>query len=559
MTDRRVRKWTACALALVVPALTIPVQAQRSVLRVSAAQSTDPDVPSFTTVDAAVEAARTRNDALILVDPGEYDVNAHFTGSVEIRSATLGAGSLQPFDWWSCSNTASPTTVDVTLNIPPSGIRVATPGEGKVTLAGVVIQATGPRGIDVVAGDLVLRNSKMAGRLTLDSPAASASLSQVDMASGPGSGPWTAAQSVDPVGSLGLPFRSNDCDLGVISVTNGADFKARYLEVANQPAIGVCVDAAKALMCGGSIHDIRVSGDGDYGRGANVLRGGQLELRGVHIYDVSEAGLAVTGGGSTASLNSGTRIERVETTAFASVGVGVAGQSGATVQVQDSRVESARGPALFLSKAASAGVARSVFSLNQGAGVVAFGSTLTMSQTTIEKTEPHRTVGEVAGVLIDHVALGPSTATFTGCTVQDNVLNGVWVNGDGGSTTVTGSMILRSRLDRDNLHGNGVFAHDVCSGLTLTHNRFIGNADAQVRLTGSNATFGGNTYTPNGVLDFLQEECGQPCVSALAEADLSIDGLSSSTHTLSLCPRYDKLYRDVPTDWFSLVEVTIEQ
>ena len=167
------------------------------------------------------------------------------------------------------------------------------------------------------------------------------------------------------------------------------------------------------------------------------------------------------------------------------------------------------------------------------------------------------------GVYIDSRIFGASSATISGCTVKDNRIAGVWVEGTGGTVTVTGTTLARHTVETIGgweVHGNGVFANGVCSGLVLTGNRYSGNAGAHVFLSGSNATLSGSTYITNGVLDFIQERCTQTCVTPLTEADLTADGLSSKSHVISLCPSGNTLtLSGQPEFAFGLVEATIQE
>ncbi len=106
------------------------------------------------------------------------------------------------------------------------------------------------------------------------------------------------------------------------------------------------------------------------------------------------------------------------------------------------------------------------------------------------------------------------------------------------------------------VHGNGVFANEVCSGLVLTGNSYMGNAGAHVFLSSSNATLSGSSYVTNGVLDFAQERCTQTCVTPLTLANLAADGLSSRSHVISLCPDGNTVTLGIPEFAFGLVEVT---
>ena len=48
-------------------------------------------------------------------------------------------------------------------------------------------------------------------------------------------------------------------------------------------------------------------------------------------------------------------------------------------------------------------------------------------------------------------------------------------------------------------------------------------------------------------------------MTPLAEADLAPDGLSSTTHVLELCPRYDDIFVPGNKFRFGLVEASVEE
>jgi hypothetical protein len=79
-----------------------------------------------------------------------------------------------------------------------------------------------------------------------------------------------------------------------------------------------------------------------------------------------------------------------------------------------------------------------------------------------------------------------------------------------------------------------------------------------VFLHGSNATLSGSTYVTNGALDFLQQRCTSACVTPLTEAALAADGLSPSTHILSLCPASELWVYPANTIRFDLVDARAE-
>ncbi|MFH1567480.1 MAG: right-handed parallel beta-helix repeat-containing protein, partial [Gemmatimonadota bacterium] len=563
---RRYRLATGAVLAwlAMAPAVAGPLPAPRPVLVVTGQPQPGGESLQFRTLAQAVEAAVGLDQPLILLDPGEYQLEGPVTTALEIRARTLAeAGPPEPIDWNDCGERSYPLRLepDVFLGSrdgrPALQVQVG-PGE-RVSLSGVALRAPGsvPAAV-VAAGELEVREAQVQGRLIARGEGASLTLVDVVVAPAPQVDlpPWPG-RADDAAGAYGLPIGAGDCELAAVSVTGGARLAGSNLEIHDHTGLGLCVDGGAASLCGGSIHHIWTA-DGRYGRGAVACGGGSLILRGVQVHDTGEAGVVVSGRGSRATLAADTQVLRTGRSAETQIAVGLLVQNDAAASVEGGVLGSNEGPGLYVSHGAAATVTGATLSQNAGAGAVVYGATASFSRCTIEQTGTDASVGAGCGLYVDHVVFGAATVQVSKCTIADNQLAGIWVEGDGGSVAVTGTTLANCAVEASRgLHGNGVMARDVCTGLVLTGNQYSGNQGAQVLLEAANAVLSGSTYVSNGVLDFLQQGCTDPCVRPLTEADLAADGLSPDTHILGLCPAYDQLTQSTPAFTFRLAEAEV--
>ncbi len=273
-----------------------------------------------------------------------------------------------------------------------------------------------------------------------------------------------------------------------------------------------------------------------------VSGGGQLTLKGTIVDHNREVGLLVDGAGSNLTLNDGATVRDTLRGQWASFATGVLAQNHGTLTMDDVTVLDTEGPGVLVLSDATATVTHSTIDSNAFVAVGVVGASLEMVQGQIGRTQSDANKGGGMGVYVNHDQDGPATVTIQDSFIEDNLVAGVYVRGDGGSTEVTGSKIEDTAVlkltETVSIMGHGVYASDVVSGLTLTSNEFEGNEGAHVFLHGSNATLTGNSYVSNGVLDFQQQHCGGP----ISPVDLSADGLTGLI--VVFCPEYDTLIRD---------------
>ena len=128
-----------------------------------------------------------------------------------------------------------------------------------------------------------------------------------------------------------------------------------------------------------------------------------------------------------------------------------------------------------------------------------------------------------------------STATQIGVGIlgqSGNQYTGVYLDGDGGTTTIDNTVLADNVAGRNSLQGNGIFAQGVCSALTLTNNTYDGNESAHVFLLRSNASLSGSSYT---LLRRSHEDCCRPHRAPLDPAlpDGRRPALTGSAHRTS--------------------------
>lgn len=500
-------------------------------------------------IDDIIDRASSMDNPTIELTAGEYTISREITSAMTIRSQSASASA-------SVAKATAPAVI--TCTVPEAAVDIRTSAdvtikasddsddtvkvmmtdpEEMLSLEGLKLSAGVKKGSLVVRyGRVIVTDTIIDGRISVEGEEAyvgvydsvvSTNLSDPEEPTAP----TQSLSKATEVYGLGLA-----CRLATLYVGGKATFVAANMEIKDHYGVGACISDAYAMLCGGSIHDITpYASTGRYGRAAVVKETGSLSLRGTKIYDNYETGALAHGTGTTLKLSEGTSISDTRRAAEMTTGLGVAAQSGAMLMIDDVTVQNTGGPGVFVISGAEATIKSAKIDNNTSAGIFIDGATVAVEGSTIQNTQYDPS--EDGGVGF-HITNGSSTSVdISQSTIDNNQLAGVFVDGDGGTVSVTGSTITNNRyktIRNGNVMGYGVYASYTCSGISLSGNSYEGNEGAHVFLDGSNATLGGSTYVTNTILDFQQQNC-TGCVTPLGP-DLTAVGLADPPYLVEICP-----------------------
>ncbi len=279
-----------------------------------------------------------------------------------------------------------------------------------------------------------------------------------------------------------------------------------------------------------AIEQTKATSDQVWGIGAYVGRAGRLTLDSSTVDSSGEAHILADGTGTRVVARDGTELRGTVRMVRYTVSLGVVVQNDATFVGDELRVAESAGPGLLVTGSASASINDAVLETSSFAGIAVAGGSLDLAGGSISDTLADDNLGGGVGVFVADLTTSSSAMAIDGATIDNNIYGGVWVQDTSGSVEIGSSKITNSRevsLYEGvalSIHGNGVMAFGVLTGLVIDANEFEGNEGDHVLLDGSNATVTGNVYVPNGSEDVKQ----QACSSATTNVDLSADGAMTS-------------------------------
>ncbi len=481
---------------------------------------------------------------------GEYTLSQPISGSIIIEAQSMEGAVAQPFSAFPpCTFSALMPLLPITHRVKLSGIgtqgisiNTKNPGDF-VFVRGIDLLAKEKTAVTITSGKVQFQQANIIGRVQvigqtsdvfIDDTIIRPPLMPVEL------GDLRARDSTNDI-----YVTKKDCAEAGVSVTNGATYGGFNVEIADAPALGICVSSAAAILCNGSIHDTRKSSDGKYGRGGEVLRGGSLTFRGTHIYDNSEVGLVASDSGSKLSLSNGVEIETHKSGAVLATAVGLMAQAGATLEATDVNVHDNSGLGVMITSGAYGTISRTRIAKNEGAGVVVYNANLTISSSQIQDTGNDASLGLGMGLL----AFNAPSVTATDTTFARNVYSGAFISGEGGSVLFSGctfsdnkKFALRSDLG---YLGAGLFASGRCSGLSLQANTYSNNEGPHVFLDRSYASLSNSSYSKYSDASdtaFLAQNC--TCQSGYMLSNFETLGLPKADYSVLLCPSSHEL---IPT------------
>ncbi|GEM_PF-6299336 len=501
------------------------------------------DGASCTLTDALTQAQAVENP-VIQLPSGTYEISSDITFPVTIESATSAASvsllpknilrGLSTSECRALELTSQPTFDTIIQRKSDSDGAVLhvnlTNAENQVVIKGVKLKGDAQHAaLQIESGHVSMDTVALLGGFHMQGKNATASMTNVAIKSLENAVTLNVSSS-DHAGADAAYVSADACGLAALQVTNGAVYTGINVDIGNHTPLGVCVSDAQATFCGGHIHDMVSSTDGGYGRGAEVIKGGDLKFIGTLIENNHEIGVLADGTGTALHFEDAAVVRKTALGRQLTVAVGVATQSGATLSASALTINGVEGPGLYFYKAAASEVANTTLDGNTFAQMIAYASTVKVDDSVIQNTGKDISYGYGAGIYIDNAKHGGSTITIDQTTVRDNLATGILVKGDGGAVTISNSTITGSidfTLGNFSTMGQGIFVWDVCSGLTLSGNTISGNKGPQVHLYHAYATMDPNTYVTNAYYDFVQSQCTD-CVTTLSLADLYSVGLSAS-------------------------------
>jgi hypothetical protein len=331
-----------------------------------------------------------------------------------------------------------------------------------------------------------------------------------------------------------------------IQVSDGATARLEGAELIGNRTVGAYVQEAGAelSLVDSAILDTLPVFEGGWREsyGAVIVAGASLIAERLEVAGCRGAGLAQDWGGTHMSLVDVTVrdiLRGADTTAATGV---LVGGGGSSVDASRLIVEGIEGPALLCAGAKGRAELRcSDCELKDLAGagaVVAHDAGLYLDGTLIEGVTPGEDVG--GGVGVQALDMGePATLELSGCTIRDNPMGGVWLQGVGDYRIIDSEIEGGPGLPfGDSTRcGDAVFAvagtlpHDGSEGLLLEGNTLRSSAGSGVMLEDADLSLVDNSYRDNGV-DLIRQ--GEAC--AEAPSGYEDEPIASAV----LCPQWDR-------------------
>lgn len=527
-----------------------------------------PDGSCTASLDDAIAMVESMDDPELLISPGDYTISRAIEHPITFRSSrarSFSRPAAADFERIDCA--AIPGIVGAGLEAKAVGLehepklilRAANTetgivinmgaGEHRMALIGAELygQAGGPA-LTVRKGKLGIVQSRVSSPIVVTGGRSRVFFSGARIAGDPVF--IFDGETIDSNDNWSLYDVVGSCDEALLVVEDGAVVNSIGLELAGHSPLGLCVDAAEATLCGGSIHDITSDDESRLGRGAHVVDGGKLTLRSVDLYTVREAGVWAKGSGTELTIEQETAISDVNNSFFGNLQMSPAIilEDGAALTAEGLSISDIEGPGIWLTGGSSATADDVTITSSTGAGVAVFDATLALSSGAISGIGPDVDAGGGFGISVDSLALGPASVRVSDTAIDDNTSSGIFIQGDGGSVEVTGGSISGTDASDGRLFdGFGIAAIDVCSGLAFSSISFDDNDNAHIILHSSNATLASIAFQSTGCryADFVQQGCTAACVTPLTAGELGAAGISDPPNTTEICPNYDyAVYHD---------------
>jgi len=539
-----------------------------------------PDGTCNASIDEAISKVSSQSDPELIVSPGEHTITRTIDRPITIRSSRARSYTRpDPTDFVSIDCPVMPGFAGSGLGSmaadlehePKVILRAASPENGilidmgedehRMAFIGVELHGLGKGpSVKVRRGKIGIVQSRVFAPVVVMGEKSRAVLLGARLSGDPIS--IFDGQTVDTANNWQFYDVVGACDEALLVVKDGATVNSVGLELTDHSPLGICVDGARANLCGGSIHGIRFDDQRRLGRGAQVKGGGSLALRSVDIYDVYEAGIVAKETGTELNLEGGTTVSDIHWAGYSDVmaSIGIALEDGAVLAADDAAIVDLWGPGMWLTGGSEATAKNLTISSVEGAGIAVFDAKLSLTSSNISEIPIACNMGGGYGVYVDSQALGPASVEITDTIIADVLSSGIIVLGDGGNVKLTGGSISGTYGNERTVgyDGRGLTAIDVCSGLTVDGVAFENNVAGHINLHGSNATLSSIVFASTGYLnsDFVQQRCTEACVTTLSTGDLSAAGITDPPNTIEICPYYDSLilYDDL-TLIFTLAEI----
>ncbi len=348
--------------------------------------------------------------------------------------------------------------------------------------------------------------------------------------------PGTTVALVDTMIQDTLPDGSGHFGDGIY-VGEGAALTAEGCDLVGNTELGVfAVDLGTTVaLVDTRIRDTLPAGNGDFGCGVQLQSGAALSLEGCELAGNSSAGIVAWDSGTRVAIRDscivGTFAGYSEKGAAA---VALNAQDGASITASGLLAEANEGPGL-VSWGENSTLACTGCSLlgNEFAGAVAKDKgDLEFHSSIISGTVAGANLGGGVGIFNE----GPSSLLVTDSTISDNLVAGVWINGEGSyqlsGNDVEGSIsVPHGATSRC---GDGVFAAgtkvwDGSSGLLMEGNTLSDNTGAGLFLDDAAVLLDGNSWSDNA-----------PDLMVQGEACLAPPEDWAEAPTSEICPTWDR-------------------
>ncbi len=500
-------------------------------------------------LDATMENALAGGAAqTIILGPGTYSLNTPITGAISFVAADQASVESTASASQALSSVLTPCTASSTFPATPTtpsvriegagtqGVAIASKDSGaRITFTGIAISGGNEGALTVTSGTAAISRSTLSGSLVVSGPNARASVDGAVISSN------LSAVAADPSSPKrqknDLYVSSVACHRAGIKVVDGAEYVGSNVEIRGAQERGICVHASSALLCNGTIHGTLQSSDAKFGRGAEVLGGGALTLRGTRVYDNFETGILASDFSTAVTLADRVEIDSNKRSTQLATAVGIVAQEQATLTATDLTVHNNDGLGVFIETAALASLESVTISQNKGAGLALYDGKATLATTTIDHTSGDSSLDLGVGIL----TMRQSTLSVVGSTVTANRYAGAWLAGATGRIDISSSTFsehAKVSLGATSVSGNGIYASGRCSDLSLRANTFSGNEGPHIFLNGAYATLAASTFSANG-LEFVSQDC--TCPASYTVGELEGLGLPDATTTVELCPASDRL------------------